>query len=438
MGSVPIIGAKAMRRLHSIQALILAVLALASGGSAESADTGMGLRTGVSYSTNIRRTPADSVAESIALVGFDARLARVGTRSEYELIADLAYLSYLGQVFEDEVLGRADGNASFSIVSDRVKWVSAFSYGQIQVDPRLAINPENREDVRFLATGPDIRLQLGRSAFALLTARFSDASYEVSELDGNRLSTSAEIGRELSNGNKVSLNATRDSLTFAQSVQFPDYDRTNYFVAYEGKAKRTIIQIAAGYVTTNTPQDQQSSPLLRVGLSRDLTASTSMFVNAGTRLTDVTDSFSRIAPVGAPIAITQAASPGSPATFRRDEIEALWRYRRARNEFTATAYWYEDTFNQNSNFDVERWEFRAAYRRKLSPVIDAQLNALVDEATYRNVPVIDRGWLISAQLDYQVGRRLSLIGVIAIENRDAGIVFSDQRASIAVRYAPFR
>jgi hypothetical protein len=402
---------------------------------AAAAESEFAVSTGLSYSSNIEKRDGGQ-AESIAVLGVDGKVDRIGTWSRISATADVVYFSYMEGVFDDELLGRADAQADVFIVGERIKWVTSGSFGQIQVDPTRAVTPDNREDVRYLATGPDLRFQLGRNGFALLTGRVSRATYEVSELDGSRIATSLEIGREISAGSKVSLNAAIDSLRFEQSVDFPDYDRTSAFFAYEGRASRTRVAVTAGVVKVDAPNDRQTNPLLELRLTRDLTRSTSLSAFVGTRLTDATDSFRALAPVGAPAGANSGVNALTAATFRRDDVELQWRFSRSRTDANVSVYWTEDTFSQNSNFDVERWDIRGTFRRQLTPAVSAELLLSFNEATYRNFPLQDRGWLASAEFDFRLARKLSLVTRLEFEQRDAAISFADQRLVLLARYSP--
>jgi hypothetical protein len=417
---------------------LAALMFIAAVGVAQpciAAETELAVSTGLSYSTNIEKRDGGQ-AETAAVLGVDGKVERTGTWSRISATADVVYFSYLEGVFEDELLGRADAQADIFIVGERIKWVTTGSFGQIQVDPTLAVTPDNREDVRYLATGPDLRFQIGRNGFALLTGRFSQAAYEISELDGSRVATSVEVGRELSQGNKISLNAALDSLKFDQSVDFPDYDRTSAYVTYEGKGSRTRVAITAGVVNVDAPGDQQTNPLLEVGVTRDLTRSTSVSAFVGTRLTDATDSFRALAPVGAPPGANSGVNALTAATFRRDDVELQWRFSRSRTDLAVSVYWTEDTFSQNSNFDVERWDVRGTFKRQLMPSLSAELLLSFNEGTYRNFPLQDRGWLVSAEFDFRLARKLSLVTRLEFEERTAAISFSDERLILLARYSP--
>ena len=168
---------------------------------------------------NVGLAPTGAQSQTLANVGLLVDVERNDPLLQGSLKGDVAYLYYLEHAFPGQVVGRLDGNGSFVLVPDNIKWVVQDSYGTAQVDPAGAGDRTNVQSVNVLSTGPDFLMRPSDSIFVRLGARYALVDYETSPFNSHQLLGTAAIGDDLSVASSISLNADVSQIRFQDTPQ---------------------------------------------------------------------------------------------------------------------------------------------------------------------------------------------------------------------------
>ena len=113
------------------------------GGAAETCD-------------NIGRCATQEESETTLEADVFANISvqRAGTQAT--LPADARYREYLDDTFDSQVVGGIFGNLSYGIVPDRLIWQVQDNFSQVDVDALAVESPDNRQNLNYFTTGPDL------------------------------------------------------------------------------------------------------------------------------------------------------------------------------------------------------------------------------------------------------------------------------------------
>ena len=195
---------------------------------------------GVGHTDNITRVQTNEMDETIGTVGLELDWTERTRRIRGDAIVDLSYYEYMDETVDSELLGNANGTLGLAIVPETLQWVFQDSFGQARSDPFSPMSPDNREDLNYFSTGPELTVRLGSTGFGRLSGRWSTTTYEDSPLDADRTTGAVAFGRRASPRSELSLNAVTESVDF-DDVFNTDFDRDSVFVGWQLDASRTLI-----------------------------------------------------------------------------------------------------------------------------------------------------------------------------------------------------
>jgi hypothetical protein len=261
------------------------------GPSAREQSLDFGLLGGVTWSDNIRRSATDEQEGAYSRTGLLLGYQQHSQHLDASVNADIGYEHYFDNDFDDDVVGGLDGLAVLGIVPDRLEWLVQDNFGQVTSDPFVAVTPETRENVNFFTTGPDVLVRLGSASRLRLNARYSNVSYEESPFDNDRIGGGIGVERELSSAAVASLNVRTEKTEYDRGSG--DYDRREASLALTARGARTSANLEVGYTELGfTDTDQQSDGLLvRLGLDRQLTSSSTLSLTLGREFSSAGDIF---------------------------------------------------------------------------------------------------------------------------------------------------
>ena len=198
-----------------------------------------GIDAGVGETDNVTLAPTDKISQTIATVDADFTVHQRSRLFDVNAVGNFSDLDYLQGAYGNEFLGRLDGVADAAIVPGRLVWVLRDDFGQSAVDPYTPVTPGNIESINYLTTGPDLKLRFGGIDFVEISARYARAQYQTSPFNSNRLLASIALGREVSAGGSISLNANTERVMFDNTVLNTDFERSSGFGRYEIQGART-------------------------------------------------------------------------------------------------------------------------------------------------------------------------------------------------------
>jgi hypothetical protein len=392
---------------------------------------------GVGHSDNIARTDVDEISETIGTVGLTLDWRERTRRLRGEANIDVSFLEYLDDTFDSEVVGTADGSLVLGLVPETLHWVIEDTFGQARSDPFAPITPDNREDLNYFSTGPDLMMRFGATGFARVFGRWSQTNYEESPLDAERRTAGVSLGRRMSADNELTLNGVTERVEFDDTTFSSDYDRDSVFVGYRLEASRTRLTADLGYtwLDRDGAADTTGNALVNITVERDMTASSLLRLSLGSQLGDAGD-FLRGAldseVVGAGGHITATSDP-----FENRLVSLFWQFSRNRTGFSLGVARSQDRYEEQTQFDRTRNSYIAVINRRLAPNLDAELSASYDDEKFDNVDLDTEEMRLALRLDWRAWRTLGLRLLIERYDRDAsnGLgEYTENRAFLTLAY----
>jgi hypothetical protein len=306
-------------------------------------EQGIYLTAGLGETDNVALVESGAQSQTFATVGVLVDYERKGPLLSGTVKGGVDYFRYLQNAFPGQAIGRLDGNGSFAIVPDRVKWVLQDDYGSAQVDALTAQNPQNIQSVNVVSTGPDVELHPTDNSFVRLGGRYAVATWQTSPFNNKRTLASLSIGDELSLASSVSLNADFTKVSFQNTTVNPDYDRRKFFGRYETRGVRTSLSLDLGVAQVDDTGTWRSKGIVQALLSRDLTPFQSIYIAGGQQYTDTSDSFQSLT-AGAAGNTIIAPGVGAAGNYLSDSGNVGWRFKRDRTSIDLSGRWERDRY----------------------------------------------------------------------------------------------
>jgi hypothetical protein len=434
------------RRVYrSLPVIAAPLLALALPAAATQSFT-YGVDAGVAETDNVTLVPTDKISQTEAITDLDFDFKQQTRLIDADAKGNFSYLDYLQNAYNNQLLGRFDGNAKIAVIPDRLTWVVQDDFGQSALDPFTPTTPNNLENVNYLSTGPDLSLRLGGTGFFNMSARYARTSYETSPFNSNRLQGSLGVGLLLSARSTVSLNADTERVLFTDTTLNTDFNRTNAFLRYTLQGARTDLSADVGATRVSQTGDSTSGVLAKLQASRKLSSAATLKLSLGRDLTDASASFSSLQS-GAIGVVGTAPAAVTSNSYTSDYASLDWQYHRFRTDFGVSGRWEKDVYGTDPALDVTRGgaEFRVG--RRLTRSLRGELLGRLYRTDYINAnaaavagsPTYD-DQLIAGILTWRHGRGLEI--KLRCEH-DARVTsasdfgYKDNRAVLTIGYRPF-
>ncbi len=342
-----------------------------------------GVAVGAGESDNVSLVSTDRISQTVAAADADFALKDQSRLINVDAVGKFSYLDYLQHAYAGQLTGRFDGSAQVIIVPQRVSWVVRDNFGQTAIDPYSPVTPTNLEDINYFSTGPDFSLRLGGLNFLNLSARYARTQYQSSPYDSNRGLGGLSVGREISAAASVSIDADFERAMFTNAMVNTDFDRTALFGRYELKAARTELEFDVGGSKIAQQVGSTTGPLVRLRLSRALSASAKLILTAGREPTDAASSFST--PQNGSLAAANSGTvPGatSSSSYTKDHASVGWQFVRNRTTLSLLTEWEKDSYRDQPELNVNRAGLDFILERRLTHALTAQFRGAVHKTDY--------------------------------------------------------
>ena len=345
--------------------LLLAGSCIPGMQGAVAADLDTTLSASIGRSDNIFRTEEDPVEETISTVGVALDFLQTGRRGSADIDINADYVSYRDDAFDNELIGGARVFADYFLVEEVLDWDLQFNYGQQVSNPLVAVTPDNREDVTYLTTGPNLELDLGERFVFGARAEYSTMDYEVTPNDNTRTGYRASIGRRISEGRMLSLVGSVDEVDYDLVDSTADYDRQRVFLRFESFNSRGSLTVEAGVneIDQEGSSEKQDGTLFVVDWVRDLAAGIQVSLGAGSRYSDQGDIFRFFRNTRSDLRATEDVA-GIATPFRNDFATARFRIDRSRTNVNIVAIYSDEDYEEASDFNREVTQLRLSVGRQ--------------------------------------------------------------------------
>lgn len=403
---------------------------------ARAAQPGYQLSAGVIQTDNVQQLPngtSDVIAmEELGFTWHDRR-----PRLDADIDADLANLTYLHHSFGDQQIGNFIGQARVALDPQVVFWHIDDNFGQGRINALQGISPENRENINYFSTGPQLLLPLGTATLLDVNARYGKVTYQSSPFDNNRYNGGVGLIHELSAISSVSFNLRDEHVSFSNDKLSPDYDSQQAFVRYDATGRRTVLGIDLGYGRLRTDAGNNGNVVARLELSRKLSAYSTLAASFGRQYSDAAAAFVLAQTIGGGTNLNTQATVQSGAPFTSTYGTLGWNFVHSRTGLNVTAAYYKESYQQQHALDDNRAQIDARAWRLLRPTLKLELIEGYLREKYLDTSGTSTQTSTQAQLTWRASRHLSVLLNYALANRHSDIPdtsFTEHRIWLSVGY----
>jgi hypothetical protein len=304
------------------------------------------------------------------------------------------------------------------------------------LNPAAASTPNNRENINYVTTGPDLTLPLGSSNQMLLEGRYANVNYEVTHFNSNRYSGGVGVRHELSSRSGLSVNLQHESVRY-ESVLNPDFDQDEAYVRWDAQGARTRLDLDVGYDRLKLQVGDQSGAMARLQLTRQLTTAQSIIFTAGHDYSDAGNEFLLLQALGGANLAAQAVG-SSVSPFKQNYVTLHWGFEHLRTGFGVDVGHFKLTYLETNTLNEQRTTANAQVTRRLTPTLEGGLYGVYIKEQFPNLFGGDYNvYEGTAQLTYHVNSRVTVDLEFTHTRREAQVSstgYSENRGWIKFKY----
>jgi len=391
---------------------------------------------GAIQSDNISRTSTNEEDGTVAIGGLNLKYRQNTRRIQADVDADIGYEHYLDNESEDGVIGQARGVVTVGLVPDNLEWFLEDQFSQSRVDLFSADTPENRQNVNRFETGPDAQLRLSDAYALRLSGRYAGVDYETSAADGDRVSGSIAIARQLGTAREASFNISSEDVNFDDAGNV-GYQRNSAYLRYVAQSSRTELSADVGYHRIEDDLGTSADGmLLDVLLLRRLSANSRLSLNLGTRFSDAGEIV--LLPPGAesggldPIAVN-----GEP--FEGRHVNLAWDFERNRTSIGLFVEYRQERYDNSVDSDRDLLMYSAHIYRRLTSRIEVYARVENAREDFDNADSYNEGLVGNLGIMARLGNsaRIGLEGVYR-DRQSTNTVseYTENRLALYVVWSP--
>jgi hypothetical protein len=401
-----------------------------------------GVDVGARYTDNVGRVDVNEESETVGIAGAYFAFTLDRPRLDGHAAADLHYEEYFDSTFDSRVNGGLDGLMSFAFVPERFLWTVEDNYGQVARNRQAVDTPDNRQDINYFSTGPDITLPFGSRTYLELSGRWEDAYFEDTDQDSETRRGSAAVVRELSSATSVSVNGAYSEIEFDQADLFPGFEVTQAFLRLALTGSRTTLSLDGGAsrVEQQDGASKSESLLARLDLTRRVGARSLLHLEAGREPSSTAQDFRRAQQLGGVTIGPDGAVPAGDS-FLSDYGYLSFTTDWERSVFTVLLSARAEDHERFSVLDREQYRAAISYSRDMTRNISLDVHgAYLDEKlTETGFSFDELGGGLGMR--WQLSRHFSLIARAdhyVGSSDDGARDYTENRAYFGIRYSSER
>jgi len=304
------------------------------------------------------------------------------------LKANFSYLDYLQGAFSPDLIGRADGTAHVSVVPERFTWTFQEDFGQGAINAFVAPTPDNRQNINYFSTGPNLFFRFSGTGFLNLTFRYARSTYTSSPFDNGRIQGGFELGQQLSPLSTISLDANSERVLYSNTLVATDFDRTSAFLRYEIDGVRTDISANLGGSKISSGEESQSGPVARLEIHRRISSRSKIGLSVAREFTDASAGFST-AQTGALNGIITTPAPVTANNYTSDSSTLTWAYGYNLTTLNLSGRWAKDGYSSQPQFDQTRLGAEVNLTERLTRAFTTQISGSLYRTDFQHTDFVD-------------------------------------------------
>lgn len=201
--------------------------------------------------------------------------------------ASASYFDYYRDSFGAQNDLTLDAYGELFFVPQVLSWVVADGFRKVQIDPRQAALPTNRQNSNVFITGPNVYLHPGPVDTVTLEGRYGRSGVEDFDVDSERDFFAARWLHRLSSRSTFTLNYEFMDVDYENSVRNTDFIRHNYFLRGNIHSARNDFLLDIGKTRINLARGEPVDNLLfRFTATRQLNSVSSLGIHYGRENSD--------------------------------------------------------------------------------------------------------------------------------------------------------
>ena len=382
-----------------------------------------GVITTVGSTDNATRVSSNEVSDTIGSVGGHIELTREGSRINGRLRGMGSLRDYFDNSYNDDFLGSGVADLRIGLIGESLTWSIDDTFGQVLTDVFEPSTPDNRENVNVFSTGPDLRLQTGRSTEIVVQGRYQDSSYENSgSVDNQRVTGDITLVLRTSSSVNWSLNVSTSNVDF-DSDGNPGYDQQEVFARLQSNSANQTLTADLGIGILDGGDQTDNIALLRIDWTRKLSPSWALELGASSEFANADDQFVDGVGGGTDLGGTQDVELSGQA-MRNDNARLALRFVRPRTRLRVYGDMGQETYPDTVGLDRSRWSLGVEATRRLAARLEATIGLTHEDRDFDTGADDDKTDLYSARLDWRIGRALFLGIEGRKEDRSGSTVYS--------------
>ena len=268
-------------------------------------------------------------------------------------------------------------------ISFRIALIGKFRiiFGQQRLSPGTPQSPLNQQNVNFFTTGPRLTVSLAQQFKLGVSAKYSKVSYETTDDNNDRTGGSLNLTRTLDSSSSASLNATTESVRYDNNILNPDFRRRQAFARYQSTTERAKVVADFGYDDLTGEAGKLGTVLLRLEMSRFVSASSTISLFAGK---EGSDAGSLLKQLQSQVPQLQGADSVQRSTdpFSNQYVRAAWSFSRNRTGLDLNISRSKEKHETQLALDHTSTGFYAGAQRRLSRALVASLSGSYFKSEY--------------------------------------------------------
>ncbi len=417
----------------------LLVIAILGGGlqRAYAADTSFGLGYSLQRTDNIQLAPENKQEEWINIATVSYGLQEHSVLLEAGIRGSVAYHDYRHDTSSDESVAGLNASLQWKILPERFTWTVDDYFTQTAIRPLDPATPTNRQDTNVFSTGPDYTIKLSPVNSLQFGARYTDNTFETSDLDSTRNTGNVRWFHVLSPLTTLIFNYGTESVDYKNENLNPNFDRQDAFLQITRQHSRNSFLLEGG--TTSIQRDRAedvNGSRQRFSWMRQMTPTSTLNLSLSSELSDVTRETQVAATTGV------SGIPGnivSNDVFRSKKADLSFTHRRGSGNDVVSLFRHEDDFQASSSDEIRRggninvgYEFTA----ELTAELFAGSSKIENSSTTPSVEYKD------TNAGLRLSNRLSSTVSLGFElnrqkraNENSLLTYTENRAMLSLSYA---
>jgi hypothetical protein len=323
------------------------------------------LKSVAGYSDNLNRTATNEEGSGLFALGGTLDYQQKSARLDTNIKAyDLGFAVYSADSSYDQVVGNLVGDVIYSFVPERFQWFASDNFGQGQLNEFQPSGPGNVGSINLFSTGPVVYINLSDRFQVSVTGTYSNAWYQDTNGDSDQYSGGLSLIRVITPNSNVRVGANYQRIDYTDPQFSPNVDTTSYFLGYQSEVGRTHIKADVGWQHVDYGNQTSDDPLLRLELGRQITAYSSLNLQAGDVYND-----------GAGLMASQQSMPGGTSSpgnssngqvFEDRYLGLGWSLNRARTHLYLSGRYDDQNYIVATEQDLSYLFVNAGASRDLS------------------------------------------------------------------------